>query len=130
MAQYEHLPIYRSAMKLAVHLENTVRGFPRYAKYTLGSEMRQHSQQIVGLIVRANSERNRSDTLRQLRTSIDGLLVQARICQETGGFRTFASFATTIELAGAVARQNEGWLKASGARGAPEPSVQAPTGVQ
>ncbi len=30
MARYDHLPIYRSAMKLAVHLENTVRGFPRY----------------------------------------------------------------------------------------------------
>ena len=27
MAQYEHLPIYRSAMKLAVHLEVVVRGF-------------------------------------------------------------------------------------------------------
>jgi len=30
MAQYEHLPIYREAMRLAVHLENTVRGFARY----------------------------------------------------------------------------------------------------
>ena len=40
MAHYNHLPIYRTAMKLAVHLENTVRSFPRYVKYTLGSEMR------------------------------------------------------------------------------------------
>ena len=30
MAQYEHLPIYREAMRLAVHLGNTVRGFSRY----------------------------------------------------------------------------------------------------
>jgi hypothetical protein len=27
MAQYEHLPIYRDAMRLAVHIENTVSGF-------------------------------------------------------------------------------------------------------
>ena len=40
MPQYEHLPIYREAMRLAVHLENVVRGFARYHKYTLGSEMR------------------------------------------------------------------------------------------
>lgn len=59
MARYDHLPIYRSAMRLAVHLENTVRGFPRYVKYTLGSEMRQQSQRIIGLIIRANGERNR-----------------------------------------------------------------------
>jgi hypothetical protein len=29
MAQYEHLPIYRNDIKLAVHLEITVRGFSR-----------------------------------------------------------------------------------------------------
>jgi hypothetical protein len=43
MAQYEHLPIYREAMRLAVHLENIVRGFARYHKYTLGSELRNGS---------------------------------------------------------------------------------------
>lgn len=36
MAQYEHLPIYRAALKLAIHLETIVRGFSRYTKYTLG----------------------------------------------------------------------------------------------
>lgn len=49
MARYEHLPIYRSAMKLAVHLENVVRGFPRYTKYTLGSEMRILAQHTMHL---------------------------------------------------------------------------------
>jgi hypothetical protein len=46
MARYDHLPIYRSAMKLAVHLENMVRGFPRYSKYTLGNEMRVQAQNV------------------------------------------------------------------------------------
>jgi hypothetical protein len=40
MAQVKHLPIYREAMKLAVLLESVVRGFSRYTKYTLGSELR------------------------------------------------------------------------------------------
>lgn len=97
-------------MKLAVHLENTVRGFPRYVKYTLGSEMRHEAQRIVGFIIRANNERDRNSTLCELRESIEKLMVQARICQESNGFRTFASFATTIELAGHVARQSEVWL--------------------
>ena len=108
MARHEHLPIYRSAMKLAVHLENTVRGLPRYVKYTLGSDMRLNGQQIVGLIVRANSQRNRFETLCQLRAAVESLLVQARICQETGGFRSFAAFAAIVELAGDVIRQNDG----------------------
>lgn len=130
MARYEHLPIYRSAMKLAVYLETTVRGFPRYAKYTLGTEMRASAQRIVGLVISANEQRDRRVTLVELRQTVEQLLVQARICQETSGFRNFKSFATTVELAGEVARQNEGWLKSCGTRGAPEPSANRPTGVR
>ena len=37
MAQYEHLPIYKKAMDIADYLENLVRGFSRYHKYTLGA---------------------------------------------------------------------------------------------
>jgi hypothetical protein len=37
MARYEHLPIYRAAFDLAVHVEKLVRGFTRYHKYSLGS---------------------------------------------------------------------------------------------
>jgi hypothetical protein len=130
MAQYEHLPIYRSAMKLAVHLEVVVRGFPRYVRYTLGSEMRVRAQKIVELVIRANNQHEKRTTLHELRETVESLLVQARICHETNGFRNFTSFVTTIELAGHVARQNEGWLKASGVRGKPEPSSRVATGVQ
>ena len=37
MARYEHLPIDKTAMDLAVYLEQVVRNFSRYHKYTLGS---------------------------------------------------------------------------------------------
>jgi len=38
MARYEHLPIYRDALNLAVYFEKMVAGFSRYHKYTLGTE--------------------------------------------------------------------------------------------
>jgi len=40
MARYEHLPIYKQAMDVAVHFEKVVAGFSRYHKYTLGTELR------------------------------------------------------------------------------------------
>jgi hypothetical protein len=40
MAQYEHLPIYKKAFDMIVYIENTVKGFSRYHKYTLGTELR------------------------------------------------------------------------------------------
>ena len=39
MARYDHLPIYRAAFDLAVHLEQIVRHFDRYHKYTLGTDL-------------------------------------------------------------------------------------------
>jgi hypothetical protein len=40
MARYDHLPIYRTAFDLAVQIEQIVRYFSRYHKYTLGVELR------------------------------------------------------------------------------------------
>jgi hypothetical protein len=46
MAQYEHLPIYKKAMDVAVYFEKIVKNFSRYNKYTLGSELREKSLQM------------------------------------------------------------------------------------
>ena len=54
MARYDHLPIYRAAFDLAVHLERTVRHFDRYHKYTLGTDLRTGSRRI-----RAGGDRRR-----------------------------------------------------------------------
>jgi len=82
MAQYEHLPIYRKAFDLSIYLENTVRGFSRYHKYTLGTDLRNLSRRIVRLIIRANSEKDKIATLEQARVIIEELKVTARICKE------------------------------------------------
>jgi len=111
MATYDHLPIYRDAMRLAVHIENTVRGFARYHKYTLGSELRNGSRRIVELIVKANSSRERESVLLELRELIEQVTIAARICQEVKGYKTFEGFTTTVEGLVLIARQNEGWLK-------------------
>jgi len=68
MARYEHLPIYKQAMDIAVHFEKVVAGFPRYHKYTLGSDLRQKSREVVTSVVKANNSRqNRRAILIQLR---------------------------------------------------------------
>jgi hypothetical protein len=46
MARYEHLPIYKTAMDLTIYLEQVVRNFSRYHKYTLGSDLRQQSREF------------------------------------------------------------------------------------
>jgi hypothetical protein len=38
---YENLPIFRSAMNLAVYIETIVKSFEKYHKYTIGENLRQ-----------------------------------------------------------------------------------------
>ena len=47
MARYEHLPIFREAYDLSVHIEKIVRNFSRYHKYTLGTDLRNKSLRIL-----------------------------------------------------------------------------------
>lgn len=63
MAKYEHLPIYKQALDLAVYLEKTVSGFSRYHKYSLGMDLRRLAHRNINLIVKANSETDRLITL-------------------------------------------------------------------
>jgi len=50
-------------MDLAIYFENIVRDFSRYNKYTLGAEMRTKSRDIVKLIIKANSTKDRLPVL-------------------------------------------------------------------
>ena len=67
MARYEHLPIYKQALDVAVHFEKVVAGFSRYHKYTLGSELRNQSRGVVAAVVKANAARDKSAQLLMLR---------------------------------------------------------------
>jgi hypothetical protein len=111
MARYEHLPIYRQALDLSIFLENSVRGFSRYNKYTLGADLRDLSREIVRLIIRANSEKDKLATLERTRVAIEELKVTARICKEVKAFASFNSFKRLMADSVSLSKQCEGWIK-------------------
>jgi hypothetical protein len=111
MARYEHLPIYKQALDVAVHFEQVVAGFSRYHKYTLGSELRNQSRAVVGLVVKANAASDKPPHLLALREALDELLITARIAKEARAFKSFKSFQYAIEQVVSVCRQNEAWLR-------------------
>ncbi len=111
MARYEHLPIYKQAMDVAVHFEKLVMAFSRYHKYTLGTELRDSSRNIVGLIIWVNNEKDKVAGLKRLRIKLDELMVLIRLAKEVKAFKSFKSYQFVVEQVGSVCRQNEGWLK-------------------
>jgi len=113
VARYEHLPIYKQALDVAVHFERVVAGFSRYHKYTLGTELRQKSREVVALVVRANGARDKRADLLALRAALDELLLLMRLAKEVRAFRSFESFQYATERVVSVCRQNEGWLRST-----------------
>jgi len=111
MARYEHLPIYKQAMDVAVHFEKIAAGFSRYHKYTLGTELRNASREIVSLIIQANSSHDKAPRLQALRIRLDELLVLIRLAKEVKAFKSFKAYQFTVEQVASVCRQNEGWLR-------------------
>lgn len=97
MARYEHLPIYKQAMDVAIHVEKVVAGFSRYHKYTLGTDLRNQSRAIVAQITRANAEHDKAPALRALRGQLDELFILIRLAKEVQAFKSFAVYQFTVE---------------------------------
>ena len=122
MAKYEHLPIFRKATELTVYLENAVRGFSRYQKYSIGERLRQTSWDLLMLIVRANNEDidERFDLLSALREKGQEMRITLDIANELGAFPKKNAYPYSARLAVEINRQSEGWLKSVRGRSLPE----------
>jgi hypothetical protein len=129
MAHYEHLPIYKKAYDLTLYFEKIVRNFSRYHKYTLGTELREKSREILQLIRQANNTAEKEEILLQLRERLEDLKLTIRLCKDLQAFVNFNSFQYSINEVVDLSKQNEGWLKAARKQGRPEsafPSGEKP----
>ena len=120
MAKYEHLPIYKKAYDFALYCEKVVRNFSRYHKYTLGTELREGSRELIRLICAANDGDRRVLVLLELRHKLEDLKLTIRLCKDLKAFANFNSYQYAINEVVDMSKQNEGWLKASRKRGEPE----------
>jgi len=117
MARYEHLPIFRAAFDLAVHIEKIVRNFDRYHKYGIGTELRERTRAVVERIIRANNaDEGRKGLLLELRMELEQLQVLIRLCHESGGFASTRAYLYVSEQVTGIAKQNEGWLRSDDKR--------------
>jgi hypothetical protein len=86
MAQAEHLPIYKASYDLCPYLEQVVRGFARYHKYSLGADLRDGARRVLKLVVRANARRDKAPVLREVREELEQLKVVLRLGLDVKAF--------------------------------------------
>lgn len=128
---FELPPIVRLAERFLLEVELVVRGFPRYHKYTLGSELREQARNAVRYAHRAwRDQLRRADWAGKLAFAIDDLKLSLQLGKQVQAFKSFRQFEAIARLATELGRQCGGWRKQIHSKGqnarANESSAQRP----
>jgi hypothetical protein len=106
----ENLPIFKSAMELAIYMELIVKKFEKYHKYTIGVDLRQKSKNILFLVNRANLSKEKALAITNLRDGCENMKMLIHLCKELQAFKSFKQFEYSSMLVVGVCKQAQGWL--------------------
>jgi hypothetical protein len=107
---YENLPIFKKALEINLYIEEAVRGFSRYHKYGIGSELREKAREFIYAITSVYYANNKRESLIRLRDVSEELKVVIYLAKEFKALRDFRQFEILSKLARELARQSQGWL--------------------
>jgi hypothetical protein len=113
----KNFPIWRDAEALVIQVELAVRQFPRYHKYTLGTELRQLAMQVLSNVTHAINQKqgaqgkikSRMQWLARLILVVQELKLKIQIGKTLQAFASFAVFEQLAKLVVAVAKQATAW---------------------
>lgn len=109
---FHKIPIWRDSNRLLVEVEKKVRGFPRYHKYTIGTELRKSSINVCRFLVRAYKEtEKKSKWVEKLNTEIEDLKVLLYVAKEIKAFNNFNDFKEITDITMSIGKQSGRWLK-------------------
>ena len=105
-------PIFKLAERIVLQLEIAVRGFARYHKYTLGTDLRQQAMHVYRLAHRAwRNKAQQLDWLSQLVWAVDELKLSIQLAQQLKIFASFGQFEQIAQLVADMGKQTGGWYK-------------------
>jgi hypothetical protein len=105
-------PIVKAAERLLLEIEQAVRRFPRYHKYTHGTKLREQSMAIAQLAHRAwRDQAQRGMWTSKLIWAVDDLKLSLQLGKQIEAFASFAQFDMLARLASDLGKQCGGWRK-------------------
>lgn len=122
MAQYQHLPIYKLTYDILLRIMQITKNFPREYKYTLGQKLRDEIIDLVILIYRANSAKDKTEFLSMIVGRVQLIQLLIRLCHDIRIMQR-KHYVDLAEKTDSLARQAQGWLRAglkSSGKGEPE----------
>jgi hypothetical protein len=105
-------PIVKAAERLLLEIEQAVRRFPRYHKYTHGTRLREQAMAIAQLTHRAwRDQAHRGMWTTKLVWAIDDLKLSLQLGKQIEAFVSFAQFEMLARLCAELGKQCGGWRK-------------------
>jgi len=112
MKPYQLPEIVKKSERLLVNIEQAVRGFARYHKYTLGSELRSQAMTVLRICHRTWRDRNRQlQWVSELIWAIDELKLSLQLGSQLHAFKSFKQFESLIRATEEVGRCAGGWKR-------------------
>ena len=82
MANYDTLPIYKATYDFLLRVMHAVSHFPREYKFTLGEKIQNNAMDLIILIYKINSVKNRVALLYQMKEKIQFVYLLLRISHD------------------------------------------------
>lgn len=116
MAQYKHLPIYKITYNLLNEVTKHTRHYPKDFKYSLGTKLRDEIVELVILIYKANSSKNkRADYVQSILSRLQVVELLLRLSKDMR-LLSVSAFSSLVVLTDNLNRQASGWLKSTSSR--------------
>ncbi len=108
--QYSELPIFKSTYDLTLEMYMLVRGFKKEFKYTLGEQLKKETTELVILIYRANSKKDKREALSEAREKLETVRLLVRLAKDLKiiSLRAFVRVNKNIQN---TSKQISGWQK-------------------
>ncbi|KAF0804894.1 MULTISPECIES: four helix bundle protein [Alcanivoracaceae] len=114
MALHSELPIYRLSYELLSVATEVTRNIPRDYKRLFGEKVRDECVEILVLIFRANTARNKVPHIEDLLERLQVVELLLRLCRDKR-FISTKQYAAAVEITDKVGRQATGWKRHSAA---------------
>jgi hypothetical protein len=111
MAQYQHLPIYKLTYDILQRIMVATKNFPREYKYTLGQKLKDEVVDLVILIYKANTAKDKVEHIEIILERVQLVQLLIRLCHDMRILQR-KHYVDLVEKTDSLARQAQGWLKA------------------
>jgi|TARA_B100001971_G_C18029732_1_gene451883 hypothetical protein len=111
MAKYDELPVYKASYDMLLEIFLFTKNFNKEFKYTVGESLKKETTELITLIFRANSKRDKMDIIQDARERIEVIRLYIRLMKDLRqiSVKKFAMINKHVEN---VSKQLTGWQKA------------------